>query len=620
MRTFKYYKKYIPLILLAFVLLIAQAYCDLALPEYMTKIVSEGIVGNSVSSIWKYGVIMLAYSLGVTAASILVGYIAAYVGSGASRDMRKDIFVRVSNFSNAEFDKFTVSSLITRSTNDITQVQMFAIMVIRMVLYAPVMAVGGIIKAIKMSSGVSSLAIVIIIAVAAMILGIGIIMLIVQPKVMRLQKLIDKLNLVAREGLNGMLVVRAFNTQSYEEQRFDDVNKKLTGTNLFVNRIMSFMMPLMMLIMNGVSIAVIWIVAKTAGNANDVANMMAFIQYAMQIIMSFMMLTIVLILMPRALVSARRISEVIKQQPSVQSSADASAAGELRGEVRFENVSFAYGEGSDNAIEDISFTASPGTTTAIIGSTGSGKSTLVSLIPRLYDVGSGKVTVDGKDVRDFTLESLRDNVAFVPQKNVLFSGTIKSNIKYADETGSDERMTDAAETAQATEIVSAKSAGYDSEISQGGTNVSGGQKQRLAIARALYKKAPIYVFDDSFSALDFKTDAALRKALKDKVSDATVIIVAQRVGSIMNADNILVMNEGRIVGQGTHKQLMESCGVYADIASSQLSPEELAGGGHDTASPEEIARGKSVSDLSGKKDKKGKNGGNGSTVKGGQEA
>lgn len=574
--TLKYYVKYLPLIILALVLMLGQAYFDLALPEYMTKIVSDGIGQRSISKIWQLGGIMLLYSLGVTACSIGVGFLAAHIGTSSSRDMRKDVFMRVSDFSNAEYDKFTVSSLITRSTNDITQVQLFVIMLVRIVLYAPILAIGGIIKAVKMSSGVNQLAVIIIVAVVVMLVVVGAIMLIVQPRFIKLQKMLDELNLVAREGLNGMLVVRAFNTQEHEEKRFNNVNKKLTGANLFVNRVMNLMMPMMMLIMNGVSITVLWVVSSTAQNTQQVINMMAFIQYSMQIIMSFMMLTMVFVIMPRAIVSAKRIGEVVSQPISIKTQPGSVKAENIKGEIEFVNVGYSYATDSENAIEGISFKASPGTTTAIIGSTGSGKSTLISLIPRLHDATAGDVLLDGVSVKNYTLDSLRDAIAYVPQKNMLFSGTIKSNIKYWDENGTDERMEMAAETAQSNEFILSKDKKFESEITQGGTNVSGGQKQRIAIARALYKLAPVYVFDDSFSALDFKTDANLRAALKDKVADSTVIIVAQRVGTIKSADQILVLDEGKLVGKGTHKELMETCSVYSDIAHSQLSKEELA--------------------------------------------
>lgn len=575
-KVLKCYVGYIPWIIVAFGLLYVQATCDLALPDYMSTMVSEGILVSDMSVILNNGGVMLLYALAGTVCSVLVGYISAFVGAGVGKKVRGALFVQVSNYSNSEFDKFTVSSLITRSTNDITQIQMFTTMLIRMVCYAPIIGIGGIIKAVQKSAAMPTLVWVIVVAVGVLLLAIFLLIVIVQPKFMKLQKLVDKLNLVAREGLNGMMVVRAFNTSKHEEERFDKVNKELTNSNLFVNRIMSLLMPIINLVMNGVSLAVIWIASFTASNIADVGNIMAFMQYAVQIVMAFMMVSMVFILMPRAIVSAKRVGEALKCDISIKDKPNAIKAENIKGVVEFKNVDFKYNKGEEEALSNISFVARPGQTTAIIGSTGSGKSTLIGLIPRLYDATEGTVTIDGTDVRDFTLESLRDTVAFVPQKNVLFSGTIETNIKYADEKGSDESMIEAATTAQAIEFISSKDEGYKSEIAQGGGNVSGGQKQRLAIARALYKKCPVYVFDDSFSALDFKTDSNLRKALKEKVSDATVMIVAQRVGTIMNADQIIVLDEGKIVGIGKHSNLMESCQVYADIAHSQLSKEELS--------------------------------------------
>lgn len=571
-----FYKKYIPLILLVLALLFVQAMCDLALPDKMAQIMNEVITGAATTAVLKIGLVMLGYSAAVTACSVAVGYLAAYIGSGASRDMRAAIFNKVSTFSGTEYDRFTTSSLITRSTNDVMQIQMFTIMLIRIVLYAPMMAVGGIIRAVQNSSGMSYLVWVIVAAVAALVTTILVLLLVAQPKFMSLQKIMDRLNLVAREGLTGMMVIRAFNTQEREEQRFDGVNKELRDTNLFVNRVMSALMPVIMIIMNGVSIAVVWIASYYATDITMVTNMMAFMQYAMQIIMAFMMVTMVFVLMPRAIVAAKRINEVLKTESVISDAKDAADAGRLKGDVAFENVTFRYGDSENAAIENISFTAASGMTTAIIGATGSGKSTLVSLLPRMYDVSSGRITIDGKDIRSFTLKSLRDNIAYVPQKNVLLSGTIASNIKYADENGSDGRMVKASEIAQAAEFINEKPEQYDDPIAQGGANVSGGQKQRIAIARAVFKQAPIYVFDDSFSALDFKTDANLRKALGENLGDKTIFIVAQRVGSIMGADHIIVMDDGKMVGYGTHRQLMETCPVYQDIARSQLSEEELA--------------------------------------------
>ncbi len=572
----KFYKKYLPHILLVLVLLFIQAMCDLALPDKMADIMNEVIAGASTWDILQIGLVMLGYSAAVTACSVAVGFLAARIGAGASRDMRAAVFNKVSTFSGAEYDRFTTSSLITRSTNDVMQIQMFSVMLVRIVLYAPMMAIGGIVRAVENSSGMNYLVWVIVAAVAAVVVTILVLLFVAQPKFMNLQKIMDRLNLVAREGLTGMMVIRAFNTQGKEEERFDRVNRELWGTNLFVNRVMSALMPVIMIIMNGVSIAVVWIASYSASDVNMVTDMMAFMQYAVQIIMAFMMVTMVFVMMPRAIVAGRRIGEVLRTESAITDLPDAADAGKLRGEVVYENVTFRYGDSENAAIENISFTARPGTTTAVIGATGSGKSTLVSLLPRMYDATEGRVTIDGRDVRSFTLKSLRDNVAYVPQKNVLLSGTIASNIKFADETGTDERMAAAARIAQADGFIGEKPEKYDDPIAQGGSNVSGGQKQRLAIARAVYKDAPVYVFDDSFSALDFKTDANLRKALGENLGDKTIFIVAQRVGSIMSADNIIVLDDGRMVGCGTHKDLMQTCDVYREIARSQLSEEELA--------------------------------------------
>lgn len=573
--VFKYYKKYIPWIILVFALLFAEAMCDLALPDEMAKMMTEVVSGAGTKAVLKIGLVMLGYSAGVTAASLAVGYLAAMIGTGVSRDMRAAVFNKVSDYSNAEFDKFTTSSLITRSTNDIMQIQMFSVMMIRIVLYAPIMAVGGIIRAAAKSAGIGYLAWVIVAAVGVVLITILTLLLIANPKFMKLQKLMDKLNLVAREGLTGMMVIRAFNTQKREEERFDAANTELKDSNLFVNRVMSALMPVIMIVMNGVTIAVVWIASYYATDVSMVTNMMAFMQYAVQIIMSFMMVTMVVIMMPRAIVAIKRVNEVLRTDASIADAANVTTAQDLRGELVFDNVTFTYGNGDNPALENISFTARAGMTTAIIGATGSGKSTLVSLIPRMYDVTSGKITLDGKDLREYTVESLRDQVAYVPQKNVLISGTIASNIGYPDAMPDETRLNKAADVAQASEFISQKALGNQEPIAQGGTNVSGGQKQRLAIARALYKQAPLYVFDDSFSALDFKTDAKLRQALKENLSDKNIIIVAQRVGSIMNADQIIVLDEGKMVGLGTHKELMQTCPVYRDIAESQLSKEEL---------------------------------------------
>lgn len=575
-----YYLKYWYLILVAFVLLVTEALCDLQLPDYMKNIVNtltDLNAADKTRTILYYGGIMLGYAAATTVCAVAVGYIAAILGSKASRDLRRDLFDKVSAFSAADVDKFTVSSLITRSTNDVTQIQNFSIMLVRMVMYAPVMAIGGIVKAVRLTADMSYLLWVIVAAVALVLIAIIVLMAIVQPKFMKLQTLIDKLNGVAREGLNGMLVVRAFNAESREEARFDDVNRELTSVNLFTNRVMSALFPVINIAMNGVSVAVVWIASYFAKNVTDVAAMMAFMSYAVQIIMSFMVITMVFVLAPRSLVSARRVDEVLNREISVRDGENAVPLISPRGELEFDNVSFSYDGAEENAISGVSFKCSPGETTAIIGATGSGKSTIVKLIPRLYDATAGSVKLDGRDVRDYTLASLREAVAFVPQKNLLFSGTVESNIKFADEKAADgdERMEQAASVAQATEFIAGRDGGFRSEIAQSGGNVSGGQKQRLAIARALYKKSPVLVFDDSFSALDFKTDAKLRAAIRETAADKNVVIVAQRVGTIMNADRIIVLDDGKVVGQGTHRELMKSCPVYADIARSQLSEEEL---------------------------------------------
>lgn len=578
--VWSYYFRYWCLILAAFVLLVTEALCDLQLPDYMKNIVNtltDLNAADKTRTILYYGGIMLGYAAATTVCAVAVGYIAALLGSKASRDLRRDLFDKVSAFSAADVDKFTVSSLITRSTNDVTQIQNFSIMLVRMVMYAPVMAIGGIVKAVRLTADMSYLLWVIVAAVALVLIAIIVLMAIVQPKFIKLQTLIDKLNGVAREGLNGMLVVRAFNAESREEARFDEVNRELTSVNLFTNRVMSALFPIINIAMNGVSVAVVWIASYFAENVTDVASMMAFMSYAVQIIMSFMVIIMVFVLAPRSLVSARRVDEVLNREISVRDGENAVDLVAPRGELEFDNVSFAYDGAEENAISGVSFRCVPGETTAIIGATGSGKSTIVKLIPRLYDATAGSVKLDGKDVRDYTLRSLREAVAFVPQKNLLFSGTVESNIKLAGEQAADgdERMKKAAEVAQATEFIGARDGGYKSEIAQSGGNVSGGQKQRLAIARALYKKSPVLVFDDSFSALDFKTDAKLRAALKENAADKNVVIVAQRVGTIMNADRIIVLDDGKVVGQGKHSELMKSCAVYADIARSQLSEEEL---------------------------------------------
>lgn len=572
----RYYLHYALWIALALGFLTCEAVCELELPSYMSSIISDGIMSSDLTEVLRIGGIMLAIALASCCSSIIVSFLASRVGAGMSKDLRADIFDKVLSFSSKEYNAFSVSSLITRSTNDITQIQIFTIMFLRMVMYAPIMGIGGIIKAVNTASGISALGIVVGVALAVVVCVIIVLMLVVLPRFTKIQKQVDEVNRVAREGLTGMMVVRAFNTQKHEEERFEAANMALTKSNLFVNRVMSLLMPLITILMNGVSVATVWVAALFVEDYVAVANMMAFMQYAIQIIMSFMMISMVFILLPRAVVAMRRVSEVLSTQPSiVDLEGKENPEGiRLKGEIEFRDVAYNYG-GSENAVEHISFTASPGETVAIIGPTGSGKSTVINLIPRLADASEGSVLIDGRDVREYNVDDLRRNIGFVPQKNILFSGTIASNLRMGDENATDEQLRKAAEIAQAEEFISEKPEGINDPIAQGGTNVSGGQKQRLAIARAIVKKAPIYIFDDSFSALDFKTDAALRSALAENMKDSTVIIVAQRVGTIMNADRIIVLDDGRIAGVGTHRELLETCEVYNQIARSQLSEEDL---------------------------------------------
>ncbi|MFZ7134402.1 MAG: ABC transporter ATP-binding protein [Eubacteriales bacterium] len=520
------------------------------------------------------GVLMLLISLLSGACAITVGLLASRAAAGFARDVRKSIFKKVESFSKAQFDQFSTASLITRTTNDITQIQMLVVILIRMVFYAPIMGVGGVIRAIGKSSSMSW---IIALAVILLLCLIITVFRIAMPKFEKIQKLVDRLNLVTRENLSGMMVIRAFSTQKFEEKRFENANEDLTSTNLFVNRVMVSMFPIMMFIMNGITLLIVWVGAKQiAESAMQVGDMMAFMQYAMQIIFSFLMMSMVFIMIPRASVSARRIAEVLEKDPVIIDPENPKKFRENeKGIIEFKNVSFKYTEAEEDLLKNISFKAMPGETTAFIGSTGSGKTTLINLIPRFYDVTQGHVLVDGIDVRDVTQHDLRNKIGYVPQKSALFSGSIESNIKYADENATEEDIEKAAEIAQAMEFINENPERFQGEISQGGVNVSGGQKQRLSIARALVKKPEIYIFDDSFSALDFKTDATLRKALKEQIDMSTILIVAQRISTIINADQIIVLDEGKIVGKGTHKELMENCSVYREIALSQLSKEEL---------------------------------------------
>lgn len=520
------------------------------------------------------GAKMLALAFLGMAASILVGLLASRVGAGVGRRLRENVFRKVVGFSNAEFDKFSTASLITRSTNDIQQIQLLLVMILRMVLYAPIMAIGGIWKVFHTNVDMSW---IIGLAVAVIIVIVGFLFLVVMPKFKLIQNQVDKLNLVSREILTGLSVIRAFGTQKYEEERFDDANKALTKTNLFVNRAMTFMMPLMMFVMNSIAVLIVWVGGHSINDgAMQVGDMMAFIQYTMQIIMAFLMICMISVMLPRAAVSAGRVDEVLTSETMIHDPKNPShIPKEGKGKIVFDHVSFRYPGAEEDVLHDISFTAEPGKTTAFIGSTGCGKSTLVNLIPRFYDVTDGKITIDGKDIRNVSQHELREKLGYVPQKAVLFSGDIASNILYGNPDGSEAEMTEAATIAQATEFIEQKKKKYKSTISQGGSNVSGGQKQRLSIARAIAKHPDIYIFDDSFSALDYKTDATLRAKLKEKTSESTVMIVAQRISTILHADQIIVLDDGQIVGKGTHKELLKNCEAYYQIASSQLSENEL---------------------------------------------
>ena len=524
--------------------------------------------------ILRTGAKMLALAFLGMAASILVGLLASRVGAGVGRRLRENVFRKVVGFSNAEFDKFSTASLITRSTNDIQQIQLLLVMILRMVLYAPIMAIGGIWKVFHTNVDMSW---IIGLAVAVIIVIVGFLFLVVMPKFKLIQNQVDKLNLVSREILTGLSVIRAFGTQKYEEERFDDANKALTKTNLFVNRAMTFMMPLMMFVMNSIAVLIVWVGGHSINDgAMQVGDMMAFIQYTMQIIMAFLMICMISVMLPRAAVSAGRVDEVLTSETMIHDPKNPSHIPEEgKGKIVFDHVSFRYPGAEEDVLHDISFTAEPGKTTAFIGSTGCGKSTLVNLIPRFYDVTDGKITIDGKDIRNVSQHELREKLGYVPQKAVLFSGDIASNILYGNPDGSEAEMTEAATIAQATEFIEQKKKKYKSTISQGGSNVSGGQKQRLSIARAIAKHPDVYIFDDSFSALDYKTDATLRAKLKEKTSESTVMIVAQRISTILHADQIIVLDDGQIVGKGTHKELLTNCEAYYQIASSHLSENEL---------------------------------------------
>ena len=562
---------------LGVIFLIVQALSELILPSMMSDIVDKGVIGlngqdGQMQFIIAQGLRMLAIALLCVFAAIGVNFFSTKASAIISQRMRHDVFERVTQFSSTEFDKFSTASLITRTTNDIQQVQQMLSHGVRMVCFAPIMGIGSITLALMKSTSMSW---ILAVAVGALLTLIAIGFSAALPKIKIIQSLIDRLNLVSRENLSGMMVIRAFGNEQHEEKRFEGANNDLRKTNLFIQRVISLLNPFMIIIMNFTQIAVVWLGSKAIINSTlEIGDMMAYIQYAMHVIMSFLFISMIFINIPRAMVSVNRVGAILATEPSINNAKNAKQIRSARGEIAFENVSFKYKDADDCVLENISFTALPGQTTAFIGSTGSGKSTLINLIPRFYDVTQGTIRFDGTDIRKIDLHSLCENIGYVPQKGVLFKGTVESNLKIGNNNADTDTVSSALTTAQA-RFVADMPDGINSEISQGGTNVSGGQRQRLAIARALVKKSPVYIFDDSFSALDLKTDAALRKALKGYTKDATVLIVAQRVSTIMNAEQIIVLDEGRIVGKGTHKELLKTCTQYREIAESQLAKEEL---------------------------------------------
>ncbi|MBQ9716096.1 MAG: ABC transporter ATP-binding protein [Clostridia bacterium] len=570
LKNFRWQYWVLAVVMVAFIVL--QVELDLALPEYMSEIIALiTIPGSTMEQVWQAGFKMIGISFGSLLCTVVTSFIAARIAAGFGAILRKKIFDKVESFSLEEINKFSTASLITRCTNDVQQILMFITIGLRLLITAPIMAGGAI---IKISGKSSELTTITMIGVAVIVVFVVILTLVVMPKFRAIQRLTDNLNNVTRENLTGIRVVRAYNAEGFEEQKFDEVNQKITKTHLFVNRVMSLMHPMMQIVMNGLSLSITW-VGATLINANKLTLpvMMSFNMYSMQIVMSFMMLIMVFIFMPRASVSAKRINEVLDTPNSISNPQNPVSANDKKGVVEFKNVSFKYADADECMLKDISFVANKGETVAIIGSTGSGKSSLLSLIPRFYDVTEGQVMVNGIDVKEQNLADLRDKIGYVPQKAILFSGTIESNLRFGNENADKDLLQKAVDIAQATNIVQAK--GFTGNVAQGGQNLSGGQKQRMSIARAIAKQPEIYLFDDSFSALDYKTDKLLRQALNKEVSDATKIIVAQRIGTIKNADKILVLDKGKIVGNGTHQQLLQNCEVYREIAQSQLSKEEL---------------------------------------------
>jgi ATP-binding cassette, subfamily B, multidrug efflux pump len=572
--VFEYMSEYSGMLVAALALLVVQAICDLSLPDYMADIVNTGVLNGNVNFIVQIGFKMLLITLLGAASSVATGYFAARIAAFTARDMRADVFKRVQTFSNPELDKFSPASLITRTTNDITQIQLLIVLLVRMLFYAVIMGTGGIFKAVAESPTLSW---IIVGAVLALVMVILILLNVVMPRMRIMQTLVDRLNLISRENLEGLLVIRAFNSQKFEEARFDTANRSLTENNLYINRAMTIMMPTMMFIMNVTTVLIVWIGAQQISAMQiDIGKMMAFMQYAMQIIFSFLMLSMMFIMIPRAAVSANRIKEVIETDTLVKDKKITVQPGaDFVPDIEYENVTFCYPESDQPVLKNINFKAKHGEITAFIGVTGSGKSTLINLLIRYYDVTKGRILMGGVDIRDMKRSDLRAKIGYVPQKIMLFSGTVKSNLLYADPGASLDTMKRAARIAQAEEFISTLADGYDAHTAQGGTNFSGGQKQRLSIARALVKNAPIYIFDDSFSALDMKTDAALRESLHQEARGSTLLIVAQRVGTILSADQIIVLEDGEIVGRGTHRELLRNCEVYREIARSQLSEDEL---------------------------------------------
>jgi ATP-binding cassette subfamily B multidrug efflux pump len=574
LRILKYLKPYWLAIIVIFLLTIVQVYANLQLPDYMAKIVDKGIISGNRHLIWSTGVTMILITLLGGAGAIGAGYFGSRTATGFAMNLRQRVFDKVESFSKTELDHFSTSSLITRSTNDITQIQTVMVLIFTLVIMAPIMGIGAIIKAYNLAP---SMTWIIALAVVAVIAVVGVFFALTVPKFKRLQKLVDKLNLVTRENLIGLRVIRAFNRESYEEAKFEQTNQELTGVNLFVNRFQSGLQPSMLLIFNFTSILIIWVGAHYVNTGSiQIGSVIAFMQYAILVITSFLMITFIFIFLPRGAVSAGRILEILETDPAIKDPDNPSILKNRRNVgIEFKHVSFSYDGADDNVLSDVSFTAAPGEVTAIVGSTGSGKTTLIDLIPRFYDATKGEVMVGGIDVRELGLTDLHDLIGYISQRSVLFSGTVTSNIAYGRPNASRSEIEEAARIAQAESFIRKLEDSYESPIAQEGSNVSGGQKQRLAIARALVKQPAIYLFDDSFSALDFTTDAALRKALEPKIKYATVIIIAQRISTVINAKKIIVLDRGKIVGIGTHTELMRSCQVYQEIASSQLSPEEL---------------------------------------------